>query len=116
MNVMVCVDVPGCSLPLVIAGAAKGGASGYGEVITPKDMDRVLFIHPPVKQNSLDYVRTRALYMKRERGTSAAQLARRQAGELIDFAGMTETLVFVAARGNLKGGEHTTRREHLECP
>lgn len=116
VNLMVCARAPGCALPLVIAGEAKGGASGYGEVVTPKDMERVLFIRPPVKQNSIDYIRTRALYMKRERGTSAALLARREAGELIDTAGTTETLVFVAARGDLAGGKHTTIREYLQCP
>ncbi|HET8934390.1 MAG TPA: hypothetical protein VFN67_13160, partial [Polyangiales bacterium] len=115
VNVMVCVDVPGSPLPLVIAGEAKGGASGYGEVVTPRDMAKVLFIQPPVKQNTLDYARTRALYMKREQGTSPAQRARREAGMLIDGAGTRETLVFVAARGDVRGMAQTTLREHLEC-
>jgi hypothetical protein len=115
VNVMVCVDVPGSALPLVIAGEAKGGASGYGEVVTPKEMAKILFIQPPVKQNTLDYARTRALYMKREQGTSPAQRARREAGVLIDSAGTTETLVFVAARGYVSGSTQTTVRERLEC-
>jgi hypothetical protein len=68
-----------------------------------------------VKQNTLDYARTRALYMKREQGTSPAQRARREAGVLIDSAGTTETLVFVAARGDVSGSTQTTVREHLEC-
>jgi hypothetical protein len=115
INVLVCVEISGCDLPLVIAGEAKGGASGYGEVKTPKDMFRVLSIRPPVKQSTLDYARTRAVYMKNEQGSAPWQRARREAGVLIDAAATTETLVFVAARGDVAGATQMTRREYLEC-
>lgn len=116
VNIVISVDIPGGKGPLIMAGEAKGGNSAYGMVKGPASLLNALKIKPPVSQRSLLYARTRAAYMRRETGTKDYQLARKQAGDMIESAAVDNRLTFVAARGDLASTANPIiRRDYLEC-
>lgn len=116
VNVMIRVDIPGCSEPLIIVGEAKGGSSSYGEVKGPASITSEFGISPPVKQDTIEYAVSRASYMSREIGQAPHQVARREAGQVIRQAWKEGRLAYVAARGDISPTQmQTTRLDFFGC-
>ena len=114
INQFVVVPVPNSSLPLVMTGEAKGGASGYGQVSGPAQL---LALHnvSVISQKNILYVPSRAFYMARDNKTTPGSQARREAGRIINQAFKDKSLVYLTARGNIINGVMTERQEELEC-
>ena len=116
VNVVIRIDIPGSSGPMIIAGEAKGGHSAYGEVHGPSGVIATVLLTPPISQRSLVYAVSRAHYMANTKLTDARSLRRKEAGNLILDAAKDDRLVFMAARGDSQGGlTQDTKRDYLEC-
>lgn len=102
INEFIRVDIPGSPLPLIIAGEAKGGSSGYGVAKGPPGiLDNAG--RSTVRQNEKLYAYTRAIYMANDDKNMPASVARREAGLAIIRAHDSGGLVFLAARGDING-------------
>ncbi|WP_321935337.1 hypothetical protein [Paraburkholderia sp. J8-2] len=115
VNVMVCVEIPGSSEPLVIVGEAKGGASTYGSVKGPSSLLKDLVVDE-IKQTQIEYAVSRAMYMKNDNSGEAYQDARREAGKIILKAWEDGRLAYAAARGKVDtANTQTTRLDKFDC-
>ena len=114
INLMLVVTIPNSSVPLVLTGEAKGGASGYGQVHGPA---HILAAHQltAVSQRSPLYALTRSEYMAKDNKTTPGSTVRREAGHIIKQAFASNRLAYLSARGNVNNGLMTEQREVWEC-
>lgn len=111
VNIVIRLDIPGASEPMVVVCEAKGGASGYGSANVPVGLRKAL--GAKVSQRSPDYAVTRAHHMSRDRRSDAIGQARRDAGVLILDANNSDTLTYVAVRGTIETGDLSSKMEVL---
>jgi hypothetical protein len=107
--------IPGSHLPLIIAGEAKGGSGGYGWVSGPNDLLANELNVKAINQRDPAYALTRAAYMAKDGGTSAASVARREAGREIRRAFNQGNFMYLAVRGEIDGTTLSVEGEVFEC-
>jgi len=115
VNEFLRVDIPGSHLPLIIAGEAKGGSGGYGWVSGPNDLLANELNVKAINQRDPAYALTRAAYMAKDGGTSAASVARREAGREIRRAFNQGNFMYLAVRGEIDGTTLSVEGEVFEC-
>ncbi|WP_294738677.1 hypothetical protein [uncultured Pseudomonas sp.] len=111
VNVMLRISIPGTTEKLLIAGEAKGGASGYGKVGGPPGLLASWGVQQ-LSQSDIRYAASRAYYMERTKKVSESQKARKQAGELITLAYANGRLFYLTARTD---AHHASNKEIFTC-
>jgi hypothetical protein len=114
INQFIVIPVVGSADGMVLAGEAKGGASGYGQVEGPKLL-MASFNRSKVSQRDPLYALTRAFYMKKAPGNTAVSSARRDAGMSIQRAYNSGSMLYLTARGDFNGGHINGDREIFKC-
>lgn len=114
VNEFLRVEIPGCRLPLIIAGEAKGGTGGYGWIGGPTNLLDLLNVKT-VSQRDPAYALTRAAYMAKDEGISPASIARREAGQQIRKAFAQRNFIYLAVRGNIDGITLRVQQEVFRC-